>query len=423
MKTFIVVVLSLISSIVSAQQCVEQTVRLDYSGDDPARPTTRRVFELAVVRDQLLVSNGRDLHVYRGNRHVGGRRLVCAQGAGCQAPLPGDHDWTCGNMATCSACQYTVMSCWHPGSWLVDVDRPEDELIAVDTQTIGSATFARGSRQFILATGYAGGCGFAPRHQPTVWMVGNGRLIKVKAACLDFGTASKAETTRALPAWAAQLPELATKWFPDAGRAKSGGAKLEILNSAQLSPDRVLIVDSSNRLTDWALSGYGLDLIMTRQPGETPAAGSHFGRGFEVGHQNGLCLLVTSTLNTSALYSCDGPLRRLAWLNHQPGDGGIASLSPDAGFAYVAQSAGRPGHLYDISDPSNPRLIPGAGLTIPTPAQYAYQAHYDGEPYRGKLVLADYSMALNTETAGCDRTIFADGFESGDTSKWSATHE
>lgn len=396
----------------AASSCAEYLpLWADWASYSDGKPSSPRALGIARITDGYYINdgNGLQLHNLQGQR-LGSRRFVTNP--------PGDYDWVLFNVSV-NPDGSGVVSCWQNGTFIFGPNLRGTKVI--DTISEGALAFEHLGHRYYLAVGWTApapdgvtpvkGCGTGTLWpEPTLWRE---TLLGFELLQCVPRPGNRAAHQPVEPPWvqSGEVPELAAAYRKKRNAVSSSGT--EILNGVKIG-GHVYAVFSSAHMVPYRIIGSGSGLTLVPEATSYPRAYAHFGNGFE--YHEGRQLLVTSVFGISKLWDVNDPGSpvELADLNH-PGNGGIASFNTDGTLAYIGRKASAIGWVFDVSNPSHPKLV-AEYLT-----EHPNRKRFDAEPYRDGWVEADYETVGPVDTSACLplTSVFSDGFESGDTSSWS----
>lgn len=399
-------------------QCLDyEATWIDWTTEPPAMPTSKYALDVREHGDGLLVSHGNGLVRYgfpaSGIPRATWMIRVACPGRGCPALIEGDYDSTCDRWAVTD--EYGVMSCMGGDVlWQWDSGRPVN-IHLVESPGNGAVLFARGSHQYLVANGWPDLCGTGTRDaRPALLRLTSTSTWDV-LQCIDPPPSAASPE---LPA----LPELPAPAGATPERAVSGS--LTVTDGVDLGGYVYLLSVRNGYAYSYRVSGSGSGLRLT-YAAAAPRMISRWGRSWALDGDVLLTSLPPTAPDQSGLWDISDPSRpRLLASLDVPYQGRVALGSGVAAVFSLDEF-----RAYDVRDPASPRLI-AAGVVpdLPgdvTPWAYDRQHHLGGAVRGSRLYLADYtvgvSLVVDLEQCGKPAAIFSDGFESGDTSAWSET--
>ncbi len=155
---------------------------------------------------------------------------------------------------------------------------------------------------------------------------------------------------------------------------------------------------------------------------DVPLANLMRGRGMAVDESHDLAVAVVK-MGEMRIYDIVDPANPVL-LSSQAGNWGLAAIRYP--FVWVADGSTPDSSVtWDITDPADPQLLdPGFW-----DSEHPWNNHGEGCEWPGGAVFSDdastlyfprYSVVQLIDAGSCDITLIGDGFESGDTSGWSA---
>lgn len=376
------------SATAAAQDSSCWQIYRDESWRDPTRPSTpnfkiTRSFEWK-GRDWLAVCDGKGVGIYNPlNRQMVSDSGYMVCGRPCPGMLSGDYDNPVRRMAICNNAQVLAvdgvgLAGGGGAAILIDLDdigRPypwpntgTKRLLPLPFVEGGTATIMHRDTQYFISTGWPGGCDSdRPRPYPTLWKVQDGQLQNVQ--CLPH--------------------------------------RFIVYGGEMVSESILYLVDADGIVTAWHVSRDNLSFA-----GVMPISTKYFdGAGLHI-HGN---LLVSGSPRVM-VWDISIPLSPvLLWTLEEQHTVGTILETGQHRLLWTTALASSSSSFWCLDDPINLHWIADV-LVIPE-KNMAWNA---GSPCSSYLCTGAEQMAvaLDTSCYPC-ANIFADGFESGDTSTWS----
>jgi hypothetical protein len=405
-----------------AEPCEILTTFIDFSADPPATPLTRRVMGADTWRGYLMLNDGNGIRISNGRHELTRARFFCP-GRGCPGLIRGDYDWTLYNVSTCSGCAFGIAAGGGPGRqvvwrWSTSGIRVAEAWAVEEPITEGAYVFARGGWTFAAISGWPDplSCSVGlSAGSALVRFLDTGTMIRQQCLATAAQNAPEAHQTEPDPFPFGALPEGAYARTDPETVALAGNSGPKVMNGLELGPDHVGLIYSDGWVRVYEIVGVGPALRLEYR--STPFRGyAIYGRSTRADLNRELLITVPNR---------PAPWAEI-WSIADPEAPVLLSTVPDvpccyaaiAGdYAWTGRTAAGEALTIDITDPTRPVKLNPARWNDTRPREQ----YYDAVAFGDGLGVAAFAFGLLADLTGCDRSIFADGFESGDTSAWSVT--
>jgi hypothetical protein len=421
MISVLAVVLVLLPSVVVADCPVLKPPFLDVSDRPPASPATpcyKDVQQLAWGGHRLLVINsGRGWLLYSDTSNPqprGGADLYCHISKPCPGSIPGDYDCPVRRIATCDDCEYVITNgAAGSGGTVITKLRSSGGTPYAGTSWLvphstegGAATYSVAGVQYVATSRWwLQGCGTLVYPKPALWRIDGttpppaGATMEVQGyrssdvlyltriACLELQTAKSVEMLRGVEG---------------ASDIVMGGLRVD---------DVLYIASGTAAVSIWQIDGESLVPL-----GPAPFGG-YFYDGIRLIYDDERQLLATGKPSPQLWDVADPAHPELVAM---PAGGAVVAFGRSDGRLYLwtADLAGSSALLWDVTRSSTPSP---AGGDVWAPS-YPWQLWMGGSTCGQRLCVAGGSIAQSVDLSCLvPAVIFADGFESGDTSAWSSS--
>lgn len=396
----------LVATLALADQCEQVSTVYAFQDDPPATPMTRRLTGAMAWRGYTLWSDGNGLRVHNGVRELARARLFCP-GRGCPGLIRGDYDWVLYNYSTCDACSHLIASGGGPGRQVIcewDRVRLADCYAVTQPTTEGAYVFAHGGSTYAVVTGW-----------PEPWSCGGGTSLlhwqlgdPARIGCVSLRAGRQAEPEP--PPW------LSSPYVLEQARGylmsqPDGIGGVSALNGLRLGSSHVGLICSDGWVRVYRIAGSGAGLSLEYR-GQWYRGYSHYGRTVRADLDHSLLISIRrGPVSSAEIWDISNP--ELPVLLSTVNDVPCCYASISYPYAWVGQSANKVAHTIDITDSKRPVMLE----QWPEPRNK--ELYFDAVMRGNGFDVAAFAYGSHADLSGCDRAIFSDGFESGDTSAWS----
>jgi hypothetical protein len=421
--TAVIIMLSTVATPpLAAQPCqVLAAPFLDASGMPPAHENTPCYKGIQTLRwggpSYLAVNYGRGFLLYTTfgkPQSVGGANLYCHLSRPCPGSIPGDYDCPLRRIAMCDDCKYVIANggAGTGGTVITELRSSGGPPYAGTSWLVehftegGTATYSVAGVQYVLTSRWPG-CS-----QPALWRI-DGTTPPPDDATLEL-TGYKSDKILYLTRLECLSMPQATAPLQALPEGVEGveGPSSTVMGGLRVG-NYLYVASGSATVTIWEISGEALTPVSS-----APLAGYYYD-GIQLIYDPGSQLMVTGVPQVQ-LWDVSSPTSPTL-VSSPAGGGSVVAVgrADEKTYLWSSDLAGTTAKLWDITNPANPVESGGDlwGIT------YSYQLWMGGAPCKTRLCLVGGTVAMTADlscVAIIDKgvEIFADGFESGNTSNW-----